>query len=83
MDAPKQLNDITIDYIIAYCQEKKEVKWLKEVALAPAKPDKNGHERKTSFFEIRNAFARKFFPDLAPKAAKEKKPTMWDKIEAL
>ena len=46
------------------------------------KPDKNGRERKISFIEIRKEFVIKYFPKWAPKK-KEKKPTMWEQIDAL
>ena len=82
MKAPETLKEITLDYIISYCEDNKEVDWLVEVSETPVKPNKNGVIRKISFIEIRNAFVCKFFPDLAPKAA-PKKPTMYERIAAL
>lgn len=73
------LNDINIDDIIDYCQKNKQVAWLKSVALKEGLVDKNGKPRKPSFIEIRNAFVREFFPELAPKP-QVKKPTMYERI---
>lgn len=65
------IKDITGDYIIKYCQEKKEVKWLKETS----KTNRN-------FIALRTAFLNKFddFAELRPK--KGKKP-LWQRIEEL
>ena len=76
------INDITVDIIIAYCQEKGEVQWLKDCINAQVAPDKNGKNRKKSFIELRKEFVIKFMPEFAPKPA-EKKPTMYDIINAL
>lgn len=38
--------------------------------------------RKPTFIQIKTAFAQKFMPEIAPKA-KEKKPSMYDRIAAL
>ena len=79
----ESINDITIDVIIAYCQEKKEVDWLKACASEEVAPDKRGRIRKKSFIEIRKEFVVKFMPEFAPKYDHNNKPTMYDKIAAL
>lgn len=94
------LNDITIDYIIDYCKEHGEVKWLKEIAaqtvdckvyprikkdgksVADKTQEPKIEKRPVSFIQIRNAFAEKFMPELAPQR-KPKAPTMYDRIAAL
>ena len=84
METPKNLNDINMEYIISYVKSKgeKDIKWLKELNAKKVDNDKNGKARKISFIEIRNEFARKYFPDLVPKA-KEKKKTMNQMIDDL
>lgn len=77
----EKLNDITLDFIIEYCKEHDEVAWLKEIANTPNLVDKNGKARKIGFMEIRNAFAKKFFPDLIQ--AKTHKKSMFDRIMEL
>lgn len=76
-----------IEDIIAWCKENNQVDWLKEIAKKtyPATNKKTGEtfERKISFIEIKNEFVAKFMPELAPKATKPKKPSMWDMIDAL
>lgn len=76
------INEIKLDDIIEYCQKKNEVEWLKAVALAQGKLDKDGKPRKVSFIEVRNEFCRKFFPDMAPKKT-TRKPSMYDRIASL
>lgn len=76
------INDIKFDDIVEYCQKNKQVEWLKDVALKDGLTNKNGKSRKVSFIEIRNAFCRKFFPELAPKP-QVKTPTMYERIRNL
>lgn len=66
-----KVNEITGEYIINYCKEHKEVKWLKKTSAA-----------NKSFIALRTAFVNHFdeFKDLRPKAAK--KP-LWKQIEEL
>lgn len=84
MDAPQNINDIDGDYVVSYCkgQGQDAIDWLKEVYARPKKKDKNGKERTISFIEVRNEFARKFFPHLAPKR-KAKRKTIQDKLDSL
>ena len=77
----EKLNDITLDFIIDYCKEHDEVAWLKEVANTPNLVDKNGKPRRLGFMELRNAFAKKFYPELIK--AKAHKPSMLERINAL
>ncbi len=78
---PTKANEISIDFIINYCEANNKIAWLQEVASKEVPPNKNGKERKISFMEIRNEFVIKFFPTIAPKA--EKKLSMYDRIAAL
>ncbi len=84
MDVPQNINDINGDYVFDYCKEQGQeaIDWLKEVYARPPKRDKNGVEREISFIEVRNEFARKFFPHLAPKS-KSKKKTIKNRLENL
>lgn len=77
----EKLNDITLDFIIEYCKEHDEVAWLKEIANTPNLVDKNGKPRKIGFVELRNAFAKKFFPGLIQN--KPRKKSMFDRIAEL
>lgn len=67
-----KIRDITGDFIINYCQEKKDVKWLKEVS-------KNNR----NFISLRTLFLNRYdeFEALRPKS-KAKKP-LWQRIEEL
>lgn len=84
MQTPQTINDIDGAYIVDYCKEQEQdaIDWLKELYARPKKKDKNGVERDISFIEVRNEFARKYFPSLAPKS-KSKKQTIKDLIENL
>ncbi len=73
---------LTIQDIINWCQENKQVAWLKAIAKKTI-IDEEGNERKITFFEIKKAFAEKFMPEILPVAKKEKKPTMYDLIASL
>ena len=70
-----------IEDIIAWCVANKETEWLKKTA-AITYPTKDGKQRKISFIEIKLLFCQKFMADIMPKA-KEKKPTIYEMIEAL
>lgn len=88
--------DMTIDDIIAWCQANNQTEWLKEVGarkvLCKVYPKVNGkadktqapkiEQRKITFIQIKKAFVNQFMPEIAPKA-KEKEPTMYEKIAAL
>lgn len=80
----KDIKEINLAFILEYVKEQgtDAIQWLKDLKNKPVPPDKNGRERKMSFIELRNEFANKFFPELAPKH-KEKKPSMWEQIDAL
>ena len=70
-----------IDDIISWCKENEQTAWLKKEATKTY-PTSNGKKRKVTFIELKKAFAEKFMPEILP-VAKEKKPTMFDKIAAL
>ncbi len=73
--------DMTIEDIISWCQENKQVDWLKETAAKVYKTE-DGKERRISFIELKLEFVKKFMPSIAPKA-QPKKPSMYDLIKAL
>lgn len=86
--------EIKIEHIIEWCKENNEVAWLKEQSSKTfpllddcGQPilDKKGNpkSRKISFIEIKLAFARKYFAEIAPKKTENKKPTMYELIDAL
>ncbi len=77
----ENLNAIKFPDIQEYCVQNGQVAWLKEIA-AQKKVGKDGKERRISFIELRNAFARQFFPDLVP-APKPRKKSMFDIIDEL
>lgn len=73
--------DMRIEDIIAWCQENKQVEWLKQAA-SKTYPTENGKERRISFIELKLEFVKKFMPEIAPKA-QAKKPSMYDLIDSL
>ena len=72
---------MNIDDIIDWCIENKQVDWLKKTS-ATTFPTADGKTRKISFIEIKLEFVKKFMPEIAPKA-QAKKPSMYDRINAL
>lgn len=84
MEKPNNIKEINLEYIIAYVQNKGKwaVEWLKELVNKEMPPNKNGKPRKITFIEIRQEFVRRYMPELAPQA-KEKKPSMYDRIADL
>jgi hypothetical protein len=83
-EVPQNINDIDGEFVMGYCKQQGQaaVDWLKEIYARPKKKDKNGKEREISFIEVRNEFARKYFPHLAPKK-KTKKPTIKNLLDDL
>ena len=73
--------DMTIEDIIQWCKDNKQVDWLKEAAAKTYKTE-DGKERRISFIELKLEFVKKFMPEIAPKA-QAKKPSMYDLIKAL
>lgn len=73
--------DMTIEDIIQWCQEHKQVAWLKEAASKTFSTE-DGKERRISFIELKLAFVKEFMPELAPKA-QPKKASMYDLIAKL
>lgn len=57
--------------IIAWCVENEKKEWLKSISAS-----------RPQYFTIKKAFYTSFAPSLLPKK-KEKKPTIYDLIEAL
>ena len=88
MEKPESLKAVTLDYMKSYVMEQKaeDIQWLinamKEEIDAK---DKDGKDikRKRSFLEIRNDFARRYFPDLAPKGTTKKAKKMKDILTEL
>jgi hypothetical protein len=62
--------------IINWCKENNQVEWLKKEAA------KKISGRKITFFELKLNFAKKFMPEILPKA-KTKALTFYEEIEAL
>ena len=85
-----------INDIINWCKENNQVPWLKaQMALTfPVMKEVDGQKvqvldkqgnprvRKISFIELKTEFIYKFMPEIAPKR-KEKKPTMYELVDAL
>ena len=84
MEKPTDIKEINSDYIIEYVktQDKWAVEWLKGLVNKEMPPNKNGKPRKITFIEIRNEFVKQFMPELMP-PPKEKKPSMFDRINDL
>lgn len=86
----EKFNAIKLEDIIKYCQENKQVKWLKEINAEQVPSfetneegvkvpvlDEEGNQvmRDKTFIEIKIAFVDKFMPDVAP-LRKPKKATL-------
>lgn len=84
MEKPNNIKEIDLEYIIGYVQNEGNwaVEWLKEIANKEMPPNKSGKPRKITFIEIRNEFVKHFMPELLP-PPKEKKPSMYDRINNL
>ena len=75
------LKQITLPIIKRHIMElgKKDVKWYVDFAETEVeKKDKDGKKvmRVPTYIEVRNEFARKYFPDLAPKGTTRKASMM-------
>lgn len=82
------LKQITLPMIKAHVKElgKKDAKWL--VDFMKKEVEKKGKDGKIvkrvpTYIEIRNEFARKYFPDLAPKGTTKKANMIKDTIAEL
>lgn len=82
------LKQITLPMIKRHVKElgKKDAKWL--VDFAKTEVEKKGKDGKKvmrvpTYIEIRNEFARKYFPDLAPKGTTKKASMIKDTIAEL
>ena len=77
------LKQITLPIIKRHVMElgKKDAKWLMDFM----KTDKDGKKvmRVPTYIEVRNEFARKYFPDLAPKGTIRKASMMKDTLAEL
>lgn len=65
---------------------KKDAKWLMDFMKTEVeKKDKDGKKvmRVPTYIEVRNEFARKYFPDLAPKGTTRKASMMKDTLAEL
>ena len=74
-EIPQNINEIDGEFVVDYCkaQGQAAVDWLKGVYARPPKQDKNGNLREISFIEVRNEFARQYFPALMPTSKARKK----------
>lgn len=82
------LKQITLPMIKRHAKElgKKDTKWL--VDFMKTEVEKEGKDGKKvmrvpTYIEIRNEFARKYFPDLAPKGTTKKASMIKDTIAEL
>ena len=64
---------VEFSHIYMWCKENDKSQWLKDYKAA---------NPKFTFFQLRKAFYEEFFPARVP-APKEKKPTMYDLIDAM
>lgn len=88
MERPENIKAITLDYMKSYVMEQKadDIQWLIDTMQEEvAAKDKEGNDikRKRSFLEIRNDFARRYFPELAPKGTTKKNSKMKDTLAEL
>ena len=85
LKTPTTINDIDGAFVIAYCKAQGQAgtDWLKQIYSTPPKKDKNGVEREISFLQVRNEFARKYFPHLAPQRKTPKKKTIKNLLDEL
>ena len=82
------LKQITLPIIKRHVMElgKKDAKWLMDLMKTEVeKKDKDGKKvmRVPTYIEVRNEFARKYFPDLAPKGTTKKATMMKDTLAEL
>ena len=82
------LKQITLPIIKRHVMElgKKDAKWLIDFMKTEVeKKDKEGKKvmRIPTYIEVRNEFARKYFPDLAPKGTTKKATMMKDTLAEL
>ena len=78
----KEIDAISIDTIIAYCEENNKMDWFDWATAQPSKRvKKNGEACDISFYELRAMFVKEFMPELKKPAA-PKKPTWRDKAAA-
>ena len=73
---------LDFEYIVNWCTENNEIKWLKDTVNSKVKDKKTGEERDISFIELKMLYCEKFAKDLLP-AKKVKKPSMKDIVNAL
>lgn len=63
---------------------KEDAKWLIETIKKDfPNSDGSGKTHKATFIDVRNAFVRKYFPDLAPKGTTKKASVMKDTLAEL
>ena len=82
------LKQITLPIIKRHVMElgKKDAKWLFDFMKTEVeKKNKDGKKvmRVPTYIEVRNEFARKYFPDLAPKGTTKKATMMKDTLAEL
>lgn len=83
METPKTLKEITLDFMEEYVSglTDDDMEWFADMVETEVDAtDKEGKpiKKKQSFIVVRNAFARKYFPDLAPKGTSRKANKMED-----
>lgn len=88
MEEVEDIKEITLPLIKKYIMEQGEsdIEWLVDILEEKVTvTDKEGKEktRRRSFIEIRNEFARKYRPDLAPKGTTKKASVIDDTLAEL
>lgn len=90
MEDVEDITEVTLPLMYEYVKRKgpDAEDWLIEMLekeVPSKKKDKDGNPvmRKTTFIEQRNEFAKKYFPDLAPKGTSKKTPVTKDILAEL
>lgn len=85
-EAPKFYKDLNSNNILAYFEDERvtqeEIDWFKSVLADENYRLHKNPISKWNWAKIKNAFAKKFFPEIAPEN-KAKKPSIEDRISNL
>jgi hypothetical protein len=84
--APEFFKDLNSAGIMSFFEDERasveEKNWLKGILTSPEYQMKDNPISKYNWGKIKTAFAREFFPDIAPAEVKAKTMTMSERIEA-
>lgn len=85
--APEYYKELTSDGIMSFFEDERatfeELEWFKNVINSPEYQAKKNPISKYKWHKIKNDFAKKFFPDIAPAEKVESKMTMEQRMNAL